>query len=405
MNNKLTRYRIAFGMVVLGIINGLNGYAGTTTMTASNHGSVNNKTVVVVQGDTVTLTTTTENAQAFVSYSFSSSGVTGPSSDIALPGTPAIDAFSFDSTTEGQSNTIEVNTYHDAQDASGAFCTPGTADSTFTIIVPQVTTANITGVSGSVANRVPIYGGDSPIEGNAAVTITPTLPSGNTINFTMNGTGVGEAEFDNGTENISLSITGSYNIQGDSNSAAAGDLNVSACLNGNTDDDFDDDSSGLEFTVSTWPNNFTTISSADNGGGVIQSVYSWGSESGDIIDLGNINIGEIVTDNGTAWPKPPYSAAPPSNPTINTYSALSLEGEIVDDQLHPSFVTPYTATSFTSTQYFRWQDTVLMGETDFQNFVGPWTITRTTSVASGLLGSTWTYEVTKNSISASTTMP
>src|SRR5262249_53095769 len=91
-------------------------------------------------------------------------------------------------------------------------------------------------------------------------------------------------------------------------------------------------------------------------GGVLHFKYAWDSNTGDLKDLKDCQVGQRVDypggNNPFVWPRPPYVGSDP-NPTIIWLSATS--GVSVEVDAHKYFVEPYRTSSFAATQAYRYQ--------------------------------------------------
>lgn len=153
-------------------------------------------------------------------------------------------------------------------------------------------------------------------------------------------------------------------------------------------------------TVAT-PTNFHLVSSADAGNGDLRLVYSWDSTSGNLSDLGNCTVGEIVSYPGSSnpypFPSPPFPNDSYSNPTVIDLPATA--GGFQDDHmLTPSttFVTPYSSSIFTATQFYRFRCSNYQFN-QYVNLQGPLSIVRAVSQNSN---GSWKFTVTKGGSSA-----
>jgi hypothetical protein len=153
-------------------------------------------------------------------------------------------------------------------------------------------------------------------------------------------------------------------------------------------------------TVQTcaYPTNFHQVGSGtDTGGGVLHFDYAWTSSTGNLAHLSNCVIGEIVSYSGGNPfhpPSPPFPSAGINNPTIIDLAATS--GSFVDNHSPGgSFVTPYSSSSYTGTQYYRFK-CPCYNSGNYVNVQGPTDIVRTVSPA----GFRWKYTITKSGSSA-----
>jgi hypothetical protein len=147
--------------------------------------------------------------------------------------------------------------------------------------------------------------------------------------------------------------------------------------------------------VNAVPVNFHQTSTSDGGNGDLHFTYAWDSSSGHLPDLSACTVGELVTYPGSNpyyWQSPPFPADSSTNPTIAEGAATAGYG-VDDNFLYPSttFVKPYSAASFTSTQYFRYRCTNINNGA-YATLLGPLSITR--SVQQNTNG-TWKFTVTK----------
>lgn len=145
------------------------------------------------------------------------------------------------------------------------------------------------------------------------------------------------------------------------------------------------------------PNNFHQVGAGTDSGGVLHFDYQWGSSTGNLADLSQCTVGEIVSYPGSSspyvWAHPPFTRSS-TNPTVIDVSATSGSGQ--DDHLGPPFATPFSAASFTATQYYRYKCPCANGG-NYVNLMGPISIVR--SVTQNANGS-WKYTVTKSGSSA-----
>jgi hypothetical protein len=145
------------------------------------------------------------------------------------------------------------------------------------------------------------------------------------------------------------------------------------------------------------PTNLHYTSCSDNGNGDLHFNYAFSSSTGNLADLSSCTVGENVTYPGSQnpfpFPSPPFPPDAYTNPTIGDGSATS--GSFTDDHfLTPSttFVKPYSASSFTATQYYRYKCSCANGG-NYVNIAGPNYIVR--SVSQNVNGS-WKFSVTKS---------
>jgi hypothetical protein len=148
------------------------------------------------------------------------------------------------------------------------------------------------------------------------------------------------------------------------------------------------------------PTNFQQQSCSDKRNGDLHFVYAWGSSTGKLADLAGCTVGEIVTYPGTQnpwpFPSPPFPADAYANPTVGDVDATT--GTFTDDHLltpSTTFVKPYSSSSFTATQYYRYKCACTNGS--YVNIVGPISIVR--SVSSNGKGG-WEFTVSKSDCQA-----
>jgi len=117
-------------------------------------------------------------------------------------------------------------------------------------------------------------------------------------------------------------------------------------------------------------------------------------------------VGEIVTYGGSnpfAFPSPPFPAKTSvPNPTVSAQPAT--DGALNDDNKlgsNTTFVKPYKTSSFTATQYFRYQCSN-SNNGDFVNMLGPLSIVRSVSENTN---DSWKFTVTKPTNGVATINP
>ncbi len=150
-----------------------------------------------------------------------------------------------------------------------------------------------------------------------------------------------------------------------------------------------------------FPTNFRQDGQGTNVNGVLHFHYLFDSSSGDLNDLSQCTIGEIVTYLGMGNfhpPTPPFANLTNGiqNPNINDHSATP--GFLDDDHgTGGTFVTPYSEASYTATQYYRYK-CPCKNNGNYVNVAGPNTIVRSVS----RIGQTarYKYTITKSGSSA-----
>lgn len=145
------------------------------------------------------------------------------------------------------------------------------------------------------------------------------------------------------------------------------------------------------------PNNFKQTSAGDSGGGVLSFSYSWGSSVGGLSNLAQCNVGEVVNNyTSNPFPSPPFpSGINPPDPTI--INVQGNYGGMGDNHSTPgTFVKPYSASTVTSTQIYRYQ-CPCQNNNAWTTLMGPHSIVR--SVATNGSGG-WKFTITKTGASA-----
>ena len=144
-------------------------------------------------------------------------------------------------------------------------------------------------------------------------------------------------------------------------------------------------------------------SCSDAGNGVLSCQYTWNSSSGNLADLSACTVREYVTYPGTSpfiWKSPPY--VPTQTPFPVTLGGSATTGSAPDTHGKPGFVTPYSADSFTATQYYQYICPCANGEQPV-NIMGPLSISRSVTFLSP--SGKWQYTITKSGVTASTLLP
>lgn len=157
----------------------------------------------------------------------------------------------------------------------------------------------------------------------------------------------------------------------------------------------------LQVTVTGTPScpvpvNFRQTSTNDAGNGVLRFNYKWDSSSGNLSHLSTCDVGEIATYPGSQnpWPvpSPPFPPDNRPNPTISNLPAAL--GGFDDFHRVPgngAFVKPYSNSSFTASQRYRYS-CACSGGSNFFDLTGTLPIVRTVSPNPN---STWKYTITK----------
>jgi hypothetical protein len=151
------------------------------------------------------------------------------------------------------------------------------------------------------------------------------------------------------------------------------------------------------------PTNYQQTQGSDAGNGVLSFQYTWTSSTGNLADLSACTVREYVTYPGTSpfiWKSPPY--APFQTPFPVTLGTSATNGTSPDTHGHPGFVTPYSADSFTATQYYQYICPCANGGQPV-NIMGPLSANRSISFLSP--SGKWQYTATKSGVTASTLLP
>lgn len=214
-------------------------------------------------------------------------------------------------------------------------------------------------------------------------------------------------------ESADPSIASTYYYNGQTTSLDVGDTIVQASW---TADSWFDDGSyrcdyiPIQMTEQSYinvqprcavPTNFHQVGQGtDVGNGRLRFLYAWESSSGNLADLSACTVGEIVTYPGSSpytFPSPPFPNVTVPNPTIT--GRPGNEGQFQDNHSTPgSFVKPYSAASFTATQYYRYSCPCKNGGA-FVNLVGPIDIIRSVSRV-GFSTPDYKFTITKSGSSA-----
>jgi len=133
--------------------------------------------------------------------------------------------------------------------------------------------------------------------------------------------------------------------------------------------------------------------------GTLRFSYQWDSSDASLSSLATCTVGEIVTypgGNFFYWPSPPFASIANTNPVVHTVPASG--GSMEDNHTTGgSFVSPYSSSTFTAVQYYRYSCGCLNNGA-FVNVMGPMNIVRTVAPSTG---NQWKYTITKSGASAS----
>jgi hypothetical protein len=159
-------------------------------------------------------------------------------------------------------------------------------------------------------------------------------------------------------------------------------------------------------TVAATPVNFRQTAVVNQGSGVLKFTYEWDSSTGNLDDLSQCQVQELVAypgGNPFVWPSPPYASGnTTSNPLAYPNPGIpATDGGTYDVQDHPGFQKPYASSDFTASQTFQFScSNYYLGF--WQTFPwGPAPIVRTVQQS----GVTWNYTITKSGSSAGTPPP
>lgn len=256
----------------------------------------------------------------------------------------------------------------------------------------------------SVQVSPPLEAGEGPIQ----LELKPAGPRSGTARFYLSDTDL------SGTEQLSLAVGGEVLVRGRSNSTSAGDLAITAQVN------------GVEvgrgtLTVRTYPTKMTPVCAPQPSTNELLVDNVFESESGDRVDLNTNFVGEYVYIAGApigpgrvfVFPTPPYGLDPLTglpfdvyNPHVPPSLALGIDtydlGVLRDHHRSNGVHAGGPASEIVSVQYYYFNDPVLMGPynerdpTTYRRFLGMDTFTIKRSVK--LEASGWTYSISKEPI-------
>jgi len=216
----------------------------------------------------------------------------------------------FPEASHGKICTVVCNVTHEVD---GISCT-SSRDFTYKVHVPKLTPGILTGVphSGTAPNRIPIYGGDSPIEGSLTLNLVPDLPNNmppdQTLTIKIEPTGDGDAQFDDKTRERDITGVETVKLWGLLNSTSIDDIKIVPYL---VETALEGDDVVYKFCVRTWPMEWEETFDGVSRDTLIFS-YTYGSEAGGASFLPNDSLfmGEKVTYTSTQWAAPPYGQMP-----------------------------------------------------------------------------------------------
>lgn len=125
------------------------------------------------------------------------------------------------------------------------------------------------------------------------------------------------------------------------------------------------------------PIKFKETAGGDAGNGVLFFKYAWESSTGNLADLKDCEVDEIVSypgPNPFVWPRPPWDGKT-KNPEVGG-AIPGTDGKMGDEHTTRSFLEPYKEASFTATQFYRFRTKCHKGGAP-ENLKGPLSIVRT----------------------------
>jgi hypothetical protein len=155
------------------------------------------------------------------------------------------------------------------------------------------------------------------------------------------------------------------------------------------------------------PTNFHQTAGGPSAGdpSVLHFEYHWDSTDGVLANLYRCQVGEIVIYTGqgnpisTTLPNPPWDSSSwtDSNPTINDWPATL--GGLQDNHYHGGFTQPYTSSSFSGIQYYRFHCDFCMPSGEYETLMGPLSIDRFVEPQPPYQYQ-WEYRITKSGYTA-----
>jgi len=244
--------------------------------------------------------------------------------------------------------------------------------------------------------------------------------------------GIMDAVFENQTTTTTITGTTTIKIIGFKNSTIKD--NVTLVAKHNTTE-----LASQKFSVRTWPINFTQqifpFPSSDPLGGLLKINCNWESESGNFQDLSGIHIGEWVDYPGSGpiynYSSPPYRdgsfgvlynvedpfiknfviGQPTKTGTViwsgfgDTHRIPTTNSDNEDSHnLDVAFKKPYKTDVYICIQFYRFNDSIIMGDNNFSNLSGPHYIRRNVyeePINSGV----WKYRIEKDGVAAERILP
>jgi hypothetical protein len=153
---------------------------------------------------------------------------------------------------------------------------------------------------------------------------------------------------------------------------------------------------GCERSPSAVPTNFRQTAGRDAGGGILHFEYAWDSSTGNRADLSACEVGEHVAYPGPSpfpRPSPPFPSGSVQNPTIKWGPATIRGGQDNHRTGNMRFVKPYSARTYTATQYYRYR----CSRGSPVNLMGPISIVR---AVSRKRDGNYKFMITKSGVSA-----
>lgn len=121
----------------------------------------------------------------------------------------------------------------------------------------------------------------------------------------------------------------------------------------------------------------SSVRNCDAGNGVLFFKYAWESSTGNLADLKDCKVDEIVSypgPNPFIWPRPPWDGKS-VNPEVGR-DIPGTDGKMGDEHTTRSFLEPLQEASFTATQFYRFRTPCHNGGAP-ENLKGPLSIVRT----------------------------
>jgi hypothetical protein len=292
----------------------------------------------------------------------------------------------------------------------------------FTVLMDKVTRDGYARIPKNISQTIFVKVSPDPLPNNEYISLELVTDTGTS----------GEAVFvkGDGSESATIPINSSefITIKGKQNSSVKNNILLRAAYNGKTIND-------QRFSVRTWPCKFTQVyfpfSSPDQRGGVLGVNCNWESESRNIQDLSGIVIGEWVDYPGEShsfnWSSLTYRQSP-LGPIDDPYIKNFIIGKVNDEDgkiywdgfgdthsiptfkstdpppFDIAFKKPYVSDVAICTQYYRFNDPLIMEDNKFINISGPHYIRRNV-YEEPANSNKWYYRIEKDIISAVRELP